>query len=154
MAGQTKGKGIPDWLSLIGPLGNLLFQPDFPEIPNLSEFGLDPKQLRGFFNLKRAITRSGIFRGASDTARKTAGALPSSLSQSTIPASFTADIFSKAEDQAAQAEAAIAGEEISAYAQAYQLMLQKFGIEADIAKEKRGGISDIFEIASFLPLIL
>lgn len=146
---------IPDWLAFLPPVAGLLGAgPDFPDIPDLKDFGVDPESIGKFFNLRRMVARAGLQRQGAQATRAAVGNLPSSLSQSTIPASISADIQTRVGDQIAGTEAELAGQEQNALLQAYNTMLQKFGLEADIAKSERSDFFDIMDVAAFLPLFL
>jgi hypothetical protein len=144
---------IPDFLFGLGPIGNLLFQPDVPEAPNLSEAGIDPKQIKSFFDLKRSIGRAGVHRQGATAARTAAAALPASLQQSTVPASISAGIQTKIADQLAGMEAELAGEELQASFQVYDALLKQFQAEMQAQQAKSSPIENMFEVLSFLPLV-
>lgn len=156
MAGLDRSSfDIPDWLAFLGPAYSLFGGgPDYPEAPNLEDFGVSPESISKFFNLRRMVARSGLQRQGAQATRTAVGNLPSSLSQSTIPASISADIQTRVGDQIAGVEADLAGQEQNALLQAYNVMLQKFGIEADIAKNERSDFFDILDTVSFLPLFI
>jgi hypothetical protein len=155
MAGNQSGNkfNIPDYLFGLGPLAGLLFQQDVPEAPNLSEAGIDPRQIRSFFDLKRSIGRAGVQRQGATAARTAAASLPAALRQSTVPASVSAGIQTKIADQLAQLDAQLAGEELQASFQVYDAMLKQFQAQMAESQAKGGPFDDFLEVLSFLPLV-
>jgi len=155
MADLSKNKfDIPDFLTFLFPLLNLAGSSSFPEPPDLTDIGVDKQSINKFFALRRAISRSSIQRQAAQATRTAVGNLPSSLSQSTIPASISAGIQVKAGEQIAGAEAELAGQEQNALLQLYDILDRQFRNKLAIRQAKQKEKTDVFDVLSFLPLIL
>lgn len=146
---------IPDFLSAFGPIGSLLFGggSDVPQAPNLSDVNLSPKDVRNFFNLRRAVGRAGIQRQGATATRTAAAKLPKALQQSTVPASITAGIQTKVGDQLASLESEILGEEVSAKFQLFDSLIKQYQAQLQQHEAEKGPLDDIFEAFSFIPLI-
>lgn len=147
-------KGIPDWLSLIGPIAGLFMLPKYPESPNLGSIGISKKDITSFFNLKRAIARAGAYRQGAQASRALAGSLPASLRQSTIPASMQANLQGRIEDQIAQVESELAGQEMQARFKLYDILQQEWQNKMQMATSKSETKFDILDALSLIPLFL
>jgi hypothetical protein len=145
---------IPDILFGLGPIGNMLFNRDVPEVPNLSDAGIEKEDISRFFNLRRSIARAGVHRQGATAARTAAANLPAALRQSTVPASIAAGVQTKIADQIAGMEGEFAGEEMNARFQLFDAMMNQFQGELAASDRRRSSTSGALEAFSFIPLIL
>jgi hypothetical protein len=148
------GFELPDQLSFLFPLFSLLNKDNLPSPPNLDDYGIGKEKVRGFFNLKRALGRAGIQRQGAQATRTAVGSLPSSLKQSTIPASIASGIQTKVGGQLGQFEADVMGEEINTYSKLYDQALKKYGLELEAAQADRSREDQMFDVLSLLPLFI
>lgn len=148
------GNQIPDSLSFIPSLFTLASALWYPDVPELSDIGVDRASINRFFNLKRAIGRAGIQRQGAQAMRVAAGNLPSSLRQSTIPASISAGIQTRLADRMAQMEAELAGEEQNALFKLYDILNQQFQNKVARHEAIFGQPGEGLDVLSFLPLLL
>ena len=152
---ETNSKfDIPEFYSALFPGISLIqsFLPG-PRVPNLSDYGLDKKSVDKFFNAKKDAVTSGLKNRASHQIQAIAGALPSLLRSSTVPASFSSQALAQTSGDIAVAESQIEGDRFSAYSNIYNNALNAFGLQNQVDQQRQGRQDSILDFLSLLPLL-